>query len=227
MRRLIMFFVVACPVIGFAQDQSYQSFEITPTLSFRQGGSIILEERAFLHGDFALDIVTTNTIGLRLAIPVNQRFAIELMGSRQASEIKTDEGFFGWVPGAFWTEFDADIVDIDVTYYHVGVVWDIGQAATRGYLVGSAGITEIDLKNLPLPKETPLSVSIGGGVQWDLSDHFGLLFELRYFYTDTDGGISVTEEYTHRDCSAPCTYTWRYESGMTQTEITFGFVFKP
>jgi hypothetical protein len=107
------------------------------------------------------------------------------------------------------------------------VVWDLGQARTRGYLVGSVGVTEIDLKNLPLPKETPLSASIGGGIQWDLSRHLGLLAEVRFFYTDTDGDISATVEYAHRDCTAPCTYTWRYEAGMTQTELTFGLVIKP
>ena len=61
----------------------------------------------------------------------------------------------------------------------------------------------------------------------DLSDHFGLMAELRYYYLDTDGDASVTEEFTHRDCTAPCTFTWSYEAGMRQTEVTFGFVFKP
>jgi hypothetical protein len=224
MRRAIAFVVLLCPSLGLAQNQS---FEITPTLSFRNGGSIVVEERAFQHQNFSLDIVTTDTLGFRVAIPVSERLAIELMANRQSSELEDRHGLFGEQPGGFFEIGADDLTDIDVTYYHAGLIWDLGKAATRGYLVASGGITRIDPKNLPLASDDPISASVGAGVQMDLNRRLGLLFEARFYWSDTDENISASEQFEHRDCTAPCTYTYRYESGMTQAEVTFGLVFKP
>lgn len=223
MRRAIAFVVLLCPSLGLAQNQSV---EITPTMSFRDGGSILVEERAFQNQNFSLDIATTNTLGIRLAVPVSERLAIELMANRQSSELEDRYGLFGEEPGGFFDVGQDDLTDIDVTYYHAGLVWDLGKAATRGYLVASGGVTRIDPKNLPLESDSPISASFGGGVQMDLNRHLGLLFEARFYWSDTDDTISATEQFEHRDCTDPCTYTYRYESGMTQFEVSFGLVFK-
>jgi hypothetical protein len=224
MRKAIALIVLLCPSLGFAQNQH---LEITPTFSFRNGGSIVIEERAFQHQDFSLDITTDNTLGIRLAIPVSQRLAVELMANRQSSELEDRHGLFGEQPGGFFPIGVSNLTDIEVTYYHAGLILDLGKAATRGYLVASGGVTRIDPKNLPLKSDSPLSASIGAGVQFDFSRHLGMIIEGRFYWSDTDSSISATEQYEHRDCTAPCTYTYRYESGMTQTELIFGLVIKP
>ncbi len=222
MRKLVTCMILLCPSLCVAG----QRLEIIPTVSFRQGGDITLEERAFYHGDFSPGIATSETFGLRLTIPMSQRLALELMANQQRSEIEDDEGFFGERPGGFFEPGQSDLADIDVTYLHAGVVWDLGQSEIRGYLVGSAGVTRIE-PNLPLDSDTPFSASIGGGFQVDLTDRFGLLFEGRLYWSDTDDSISATQEFEHRDCIEPCTYTYRYPADLNQFEVTFGLVFKP
>jgi hypothetical protein len=222
MRKLAACVILLCPSLCVAG----QRLEITPTLSFRQGGDFTVEERAFYHETFSLDISTSETFGLRLAIPISQRVAVELLASQQKSELEDEQGLFGEQPGGFYAVGQTGVTDLDVTYYHAGIVWDLGQSDIRGFLVGSAGVTRIE-PDLPLDSDTPFSASVGGGVQFDLSEHLGLLFEGRIYWSDTDPTISATDQFEHRDCIAPCSYTYRYPSDLTQLELTFGLVIKP
>lgn len=222
MPRLIVAFVLLFPALGAAQTFR---FEVTPTVGYRFGGEMFLQERAIRHQDFDVGISSSGAWGIRLGVATSTAAQVEVLVSHQPTTFKDTQGLFGETPGGFVVPGDTHVLDMDVTYYHLGVAWHTNAGPTRGFLAASAGATRL-VPRLPLPNDTRASASVGGGIKLDFNDTLAARFEGRYYWTDTDPNTTATYQFANIDCSGPCTYTYAYPSSMSQFEITFGLVFR-
>jgi len=224
MRNLVVCIAVMVSSVAAAQDRG---FELTPTLGWVRGGNIVVEDRTFTVRDVSLDINSSGTYGLRFDIPLPSRFSIELMVQRQESEFEDEKALFGQEPGGFFPEGSTlDLLKVNLTHLHGGVIYTFGDNWSRWFVTGSAGVTEIS-PSLPLEKATRLSLSAGGGIKMDLNQRLGLRLEGRFYWIDTDDKTATTVQFQHPECyEGPCTYTYRYDSAITQLEVTAGLIIK-
>lgn len=224
MRRALLGLVVLLPSVVLAQDYR---FELVPTIGYATGGNIVVEDRTFSSRTVDVDVDSGGTFGLRFDIGLSSRLQLELLLSRMETQFEDGKALFGEEPGGFFPAGTQGLLDLDLLTYHVGLLYELNDSWSRWYLVGSAGITEID-PDLALPGDDVVSASLGTGVKMDLdrARRFGLRFEARYFWLDTDDSLSATEQFSHRDCTAPCTYTYRYDSNMSQIEASLGLIIR-
>ncbi len=222
MSRAIVAFVLLFPALGAAQTLR---FEVTPTVGYRFGGEMFLEERAIRHQDFNVGISSSGAWGIRFGIATSTAAQVELLISHQPSSFKDTQGLFGETPGGFVVPGDTHVLDMDVTYYHLGMAWHTRPGPTRGFLAASAGATRL-VPRLPLPNDTRASASVGGGVKLDFNDRLAARLEGRYYWTDTDPTTTATYQFANLDCTGPCTYTYSYPNSVSQYEFTFGLVLR-
>lgn len=232
MRRLLALVIMLVPSLALAQTYKV---EITPTVGFRWGGGITVDNEAFRHdptcstcgpeGKVGVDIGSGGAYGLRVGFALAPDIRLELMADRQSTQLVDKQGLFGEIPGGFVKPGDKGILDVEVTYYHAGIAWDFGTGPNRGFLVASAGVTHIN-PMLPLPNDTRPSVSVGGGLKMDFTEQFGMRFEARYFFTDTNASKQATYHFGARDCIGTCSYTYSYKNSMSQVEVSTGFAFR-
>jgi len=216
----------------------HSRFELTPTVGYRWGGGIDVYERALEFDNYDVDVDASGSYGLRLGVDISPRLQFELLFSRQPGEFVDEHGLFSeWFtqlyppdcipPGAddpvdpcYIIEGRGEILDVNVTYLHGGLVWSLRDGESSPYLVGSLGVARVDPR-VQLHTETGLSASVGGGYKWTLSKRLGLRFEGRAFVTDMDEAVGV-EQVSHPDCEVPCTYTYRYPDFLIQFEAMVG-----
>jgi len=223
MRRLVTVGVVLlAPALCMAQMPKY---ELSAMLGSRWGGSIFVDDQAFQHREVKVDINDEGAYGLRFGVALAPYLQFELMVNRQDTTLKDESGLFGEEPGGFIPPGETGILDLDLTYYHGGLLWQWVHGDYRWYTVASVGVTHITPSS-PLPADTRLSGSLGGGLKLDLSDRLALRFEGRYYLTLTDEGSQATQYFEHQDCEITCYYTWRYDERIVQTELSLGIVLK-
>lgn len=218
MRRLMLTLILLTPTVAAAQGSR---FELTPTVGYRFGGKMFLQERAIQHKDFDVGISSSGAWGLKFGISAGPTSQVELVVSHQPSSFKDNQGLFGETPGGFVVPGDTRVLDMDVTYYHLGMAWHTNAGPARGYFAASAGATRL-VPRLPLPNDTRASASVGGGIKLDFNEALTARFEGRYYFTDTDPKTSATYRFANLDCRAPCTYTYSYPNSLSQYELTFG-----
>lgn len=149
--------------------------ELTPYVAYRFGGEIEDGDGSFRND--TTDIDEGEAFGVTLDIPLDGGFKLELLVSRQQSEAQFDEGLF---------EPSFNLGDIDVTYGHVGLLYEWQPGHLRPFVVGSAGATLLDPSFPDADEETRFSIAFGGGVKVFLSEHVGLRLEGRGFWTAVD-----------------------------------------
>ncbi len=222
MRRLIFFVLLIFPVAVSAQEHR---FELTPTIGYRFGGSMILEENAFEPGVYEVDFATNGELGLRLGYLMTPALELELMFSRQYTEFKDNQGLFGEDPGGFIPVEATNYLDVDVTTWQLGLVWHLLQGPTRPYLLVAVGQSNIHSVTI-LPDETALVYGLGAGVKLEFNARLGLLLEARFNWGDTDPNNSAVLEWEHRDCVGTCSYTYRYDDAFDQASLVAGLIIK-
>ncbi len=191
---------------GYGTARTGGQFELTPYVAYRFGGEVRSNDDYHDRYD-STDIDESEAYGVTLDVPVAGGFSIELLVSRQQTQAQFDEGLF---------EPSFSLGDIDVTYGHVGALyqWHLGQA--RPFVVGSIGGTLFDPSFPGADDETRVSIGLGGGVKVFFAEHFGVRLEGRGFWTDVDDG-------NHRDRDR-----YRYgDDGSTlfQGEASAGLIF--
>ncbi|HEX4952620.1 MAG TPA: outer membrane beta-barrel protein [Thermoanaerobaculia bacterium] len=200
MKKLLASLLLLLPTAALAQGGQ---FELTPTLIYRFQGDIDVDDRNFL--DESLDIEEGEAYGIRIDIPINDNFQIELLADRQETELSVSGGLF---------EDDTRFADLDLSYYHVGGLWQFGSGQVKPFLVASIGLArlEIDLPNTQT--EDRLSGSLGGGAKIFFGDHVGLRLEGRGYWIDLE------EDDDDRDRDR-----WEDESSISQGEASVGLIF--
>jgi hypothetical protein len=150
-----------------------EGIEITPFAGYRFGGDFGIEDR-FGPFDVSFDLEDKGSYGVVLDFPVTRGLQIELLADHQETELRFDPGFLE--PGV-------PILDLDVDYYHIGLLYQWAPGDFRPFLVGSLGVTELSPSTPGLTDESFFSVSVGGGVKVLATEHIGVRLEGRFFST--------------------------------------------
>ena len=170
-RWIVAFLLLTLPPAAWAQK-----VEITPFAGLRFA-SELEEDTAGGIFDPDLEVDDGASFGLSLGFALSRQFQLELFWSHQDSELIADEGLFLG---------DVEISDLDVDYYHAGVVYEWGPGQLRPFVAGSLGITELSPSDPTLEDETRLSIGAGGGVKIFFNRNFGIRLEARAFTTLID-----------------------------------------
>lgn len=161
--------LLALPTSAAAQG----SFDFTPAVTYQFGAEFDLYDFEFDRVTF--DIEDSDGLALFFGIPINRVLQIELLAVQQETELSIDEGLFA---------DDFVVGDIDVNYYHVGVLWQFPVGQIEPYFALSGGITELEFDFPGVSDDSFASLSLGGGIKARFTEHVGLRFDGRFFFTD-------------------------------------------
>ncbi len=190
-------------LLTWAAGAQAQTVEITPFATLPFGGEFESDRHDDLL-DFGVD--DGSGYGLSLAFTLTGDLQLEIFWSHQESDL-VEEGFFS---------SDVVLTDLDIDYYHVGVIYAWGGGQVRPFVAGSLGMTEFDPAQRFLESEERFSIGVGGGVKIFFNQSFGLRFEARAFTTVIDEGDDF--------CDHGCGY---YDDGtyFLQGELRGGLIF--
>ncbi len=217
-KSLVLSILLLAPVAAFAQDANSLNnaytrgrFELTPTFSYNFGGTIAAED-SYLS-DFDLQADDSESYGVTFGIPLSPWAQIELLASRQQTELVYDRALFGGSRG---------VADFDVTYYHVGGLFQWGNGQIHPFLVASLGVANLNPDISGGRAENKFSGSLGGGVKIFFTDNIGLRLEGRGFWTLLDGN---NNDYHYDDCHHyDCGYDYGYSSTFDQGQASAGLI---
>ena len=133
---------------------SAAELELTPFVGYRFGGDVPRESSEIFEVDVEVDEAAV--YGMALDIKVGPGVLIELFVSRQETDFIDDAGLF---------QPDEIVLDVDVSYYHVGVGYGWRINDFEPFVLGSLGITKISPDAFGLHDEDEFSMSFGGGVK--------------------------------------------------------------
>jgi len=209
-RTAIAALLAALLVPAIAHAQGAYRFELTPQVSYRWGGTINGDNNALYNTDLEVD--DGAGYGITFDIPLSRNFQLELLAHNQATQLTFDQGLFGG---------NADLADIDISYYHVGILWQGGNAEVNPFFVASAGVTRLAPDVPQASSEERFSMSLGGGVKVFFNEHIGMRFEGRGFFTVIDSYDSGCYDYY---CCDGC-YDYGYSDTLSQGEASAGLIF--
>jgi hypothetical protein len=211
---LVLLFLA--PAIALAQSDpaaDYSSprnlrgmFELTPTFSYNFGGTIYGEDSVL--SEFDLEADDGEAYGITFGIPVSRFAQIELLASRQSTELQFDDGLFGGSTPGF--------ADFEVSYYHVGGLFQWGNGQIHPFVVLSLGVATLDPNVGGSRAETRFSGSVGGGVKIFFTDNIGLRLEGRGFWTMLDGN---NDDYHYDDCYCDYGYDNTFDQGQASAGL--------
>ena len=151
--------------------------EITPFGGHQSGG-----EFEDYNSDSALEIKNDSVYGVTVGFGQEESISqLELYFSHQESELE-GTGVFS----------SANLFELDVDYYHIGIAVHLDQGNLQPYIVGSLGVTRFDPQFSNLDSEAHFSFGLGGGIKWFPFEHVGVRLEGRVF-----GTFVNTESATH------------------------------
>ncbi len=181
-----------------------QKVEITPFATLPFGGEFESDSNRSLT-DF--DVDDGSGYGLSVGFALNRDLQLEIFWSHQESDLVEEGGFF---------ISDFLVTDLDIDYYHAGVLYQWGGGQFRPFIAGSLGVTEFDPGTPFLENETRFSLGVGAGIKLLFNNNFGLRFEARGFTTVIDEGDDFCD---HGDCY--------YDDGtyFLQGEVRGGLIF--
>jgi len=179
-------------------------FEITPFIGYQFGGDFI--DRWGDDDTISADINDSSNYGLMLNIGVFEGFQIELMYSRQDTELVS-----GRRPPVGWVD-----TDMTVEYYHAGALFQWKFDKVVPYVAGSMGATRFAPDRLG--SDTRFSWSAGGGVKLMFNPHVGIRFDGRFYSTYIDSTEKIwysdywDEYYYYNDRTF--LYQWNARAGL-------------
>ncbi|HVS03983.1 MAG TPA: outer membrane beta-barrel protein [Thermoanaerobaculia bacterium] len=195
--------LLACFLAAAPAAAQWNRVEISPYGGYRWGGELEAEDNALFRQDVEVD--SSATFGLRLAIGVHPNVQVELLAARQESELGLDRQLFGE---------DRGLLDVTINYYHLGGLFQWGGGQAQPFVTVSGGIGRI-APDLPgVAAEERLSASFGGGVKVFVNRHVGFRFEGRFFWTDTNDDDDFFDDDWGLD----------YGDDLYQGEVTVGLV---
>jgi opacity protein-like surface antigen len=209
---IVLVTVVSLALVPCAAAQAHR-VEITPTIGYRWGGHLGPYDTALL--DFDADLGSGTSFGLMFDVPISRHFEIELLADHQETELRRGRLF---AP-------DRLGIDMDVTYYHIGLLWQWYPRYAQPYVVVSLGVTDFDPEMRGVSGDARFSASLGGGVKVPVSDTVAVRLEFRAFGTDLDDwgcGWSCGDHWWEYCGDHGC--AWR-DNGLSQGSIRLGVTF--
>jgi hypothetical protein len=199
MRRFIILglslLALSTPVLA----EDVRVFEVTPYGGYRWGGEIDASSTPVFNVNG--DIDSAGSYGIRFDFFVWKNLQIELLASRQSTDLVDDQGLFG---------ADTLLSEIDVSYYHAGVIWQWENSRIKPYVGGTFGVARLEI-DTPRSSDERFSGSIGGGAKMYFNDHVGVRFDGRFFWTSLDG--------RGNDCCSN-----EFTDAMLQGEVSVGLI---
>jgi hypothetical protein len=110
------------------------------------------------------------------------------------------------------------LFDLSVEYYHVGGLYliEVESDRVRPFVSGSFGLTRLNPQGDDLSTETQLSLALGGGAKFFITEHLGLRLDARGIFTALNSNGAVF-------CSGGCAISVQ-SSGFIQGELNAGVV---
>ena len=179
--RLAALAAMVLIVASFPFPAVAADFEITPFAGYTWGGefndsvtgtTLKVDEAANYGVMVDFNLVDINKEG---------QSQIELYFSRQATQLRTDNGLFTGNP----------LFDLDIEYYHIGGTYGMDLGKVKPFIVGTLGATHMVPQGPGLDALTKFSLSLGGGVKLFATDRIGLRLEGRWFGTLFNGSGSA------------------------------------
>lgn len=194
--------VLLCAVPTSAAD-----FELTPFVGYQFGGTF--EEDFDDDDDFDffddVDIEESESYGLILDIGLSKNAQVEFLYSHQDSSIE-ESGFFGDALG-----------DVEIEYFHAGLLWQWGAGQVKPFVVASGGATRFSFAD---DSDTRFSAAIGGGVKVLVSEHVGFRFDGRLYSTFIEEDEEISCNRNGRRC-----YRYNDDISLVQLDVKFGVIF--
>lgn len=214
---LLLTFIISIPILA-----QTSSIEITPYAGYRAGGEIESQDSLLFERD--ADIDESVSFGVIVDVPLTHNLQLEFLVARQSSEFVEKGGLFSG---------DTRIFDVDLDYYHVGLLWQWGTGQVHPFIATSLGIGRLDVDAPAASSEENFSMSFGGGIKIMTSDHIGVRIEHRWFWTDIDSGnYSSSSDDNPTVCwddgewQDDCwNFDFDYVDDLLQSELSVGLVF--
>lgn len=203
MRKLLFAVVLLVPTFAFGQGLG---LELTPSVGYRWGGEITAGQTDLFPNDVA--IADGGSFGLTFDVPLTRSMQLELMADHQSTNFEDNGELFGG---------DQNLGDVDMNYYHAGLLFEFPGRDVRPFMVVGLGIANIDPQIAGTSAESRFSGSIGGGVKVFMTDNVGLRLEARGFWTDTDD--------RERDCHFDYDCYYSYNNDLAQGQVKMGVIF--
>lgn len=200
MRKALFAVLLLLPAAALAQ---YPRFEITPTAGYRLNGEFELSGDDFLQQN--AEIEESAVFGVTVDIPLNENWQLELLANRQQSTFILDEGLF---------EPETELGDVELSYYHVGLLYQWGLGQVNPFFTFSGGLARIDPEFSALEAENRFSASLAGGVKILLSRNVGIRLEGRGYWTNLETDWDDDDDRFDRYDDSDALYQGEVSAGL-------------
>lgn len=204
MHKVALTVLLLAPGAAFAQG----AFEIIPFGGYRWGGEVSAQDLDLYQTD--VDVDSSECYGLDLEFALGPGLRLQLLADRQSSRF-VDEDLVGQ---------PVSLGDVDLTYYHLGLLYQWNPGRVRPYVGGSLGVAMVEPDDSRVADRDEFSTSVGGGFKVYLTDHVGIRVDLRAFWTNLD-----RDSWDWDDCDFDddC-WDAAWDDDLFQTELTVGLV---
>lgn len=148
--------------------------EVTPLGGYGFGGAF--EEKST---DNRLTFHESGLYGLVVDWDIDDETQYEFFFSRQETKLTSSKSN---------TPADS-LFDLDVSYLHIGGTVGFGDRRIDRFILGTVGLTHFNPQLPGYGSKTRVSMSLGGGIKFFLTENFGVRFELRGIGTLIEGDL--------------------------------------
>ncbi len=135
---------------------------------FAFGGYMMTTSVSVAEGD--LQIKDVPDYGLGVDITMRRGIQLELIWISAQTHVKIKR---------YPSGFTEDLFDMNVHYFQVGGVWEMGRGKARPFGAFTVGATLFDAKDATRNDEWLASMTFGGGGKFDLSKSIGIRLQAR------------------------------------------------
>lgn len=170
--------------------------EVIPYAGYRAGGDF----DSLLSGIPDVELDESAHYGLAIEIPVGRPgLRLQLLYSHQRTDLDLDRVFSS-----------PTLLEVEIDHAHAGFVYEWERGNLRPYFVGSAGISQLDPRDVRLESFSRGSLSLGGGAKFMLNRRFGFRLEGRLYGIHTQGD-EVLCDFDGCAFESPNPFLWQFE----------------
>jgi len=166
--------VTTCAFVTTQSKGIYaQHYEITPLIGWRTSSSLVSEST-----NESVDLNETRSFGILMSMQRDLDSSYDFLFNRQDTDIQSGTS-------------TVNNTSINFDYYHIGGTVYYSHKGLYPFVSGGLGVTHISPADNNFSSETRLSLSIGGGIKFPLTENIGLRLEARGYGTSVDSSGSI------------------------------------
>jgi hypothetical protein len=135
---------------------------------FGFGGYMMTTNTAVAQGDLKIDDVPN--YGLGVDFTMRRGTQLELLWISEQTHVRLKR---------YPSGITEDLFDMNVHYFQIGVVQEMGRDKARPFIAFTIGATLFDAKDATVSDEWLASLTFGGGGKFDLSKNIGIRLQAR------------------------------------------------